>query len=71
LGAQIATDGAAIAGVMLESNLVAGAQKLDVAAGRGRLTYGQSVTDACMDWDSTVTALAALANGVRGRRAAD
>ena len=68
LGAQIATDGAAIAGVMLESNLVAGAQKLDVSAGRTRLTYGQSVTDACMGWDATTDALAALAEGVRRRR---
>ena len=68
LGAQIATDGAAIAGVMLESNLVAGSQKLDVATGRARLVYGQSVTDACMGWDATTSALAALADGVRGRR---
>src|SRR5690606_13460750 len=69
LGEQIATDGAAIAGVMLESNLVAGAQKLDVAAGRARLVHGQSVTDACMGWDATTAALAALAEGVRRRRA--
>ncbi|MDP3951877.1 3-deoxy-7-phosphoheptulonate synthase [Microbacterium sp.] len=69
LGSQIATDGAAIAGVMLESNLVAGAQKLDVSAGRARLTYGQSVTDACMGWDATESALAQLADGVRRRRA--
>jgi 3-deoxy-7-phosphoheptulonate synthase len=68
LGEQIATDGAAIAGVMLESNLVAGAQKLDIDAGRTRLTYGQSVTDACMGWDATTTALAELAEGVRRRR---
>jgi len=67
LGAQIATDGAAIAGVMLESNLVAGAQKLDVSA-RGRLVSGQSVTDACMGWDATAAALAELAAGVRARR---
>lgn len=67
LGAQIATDGVAIAGVMLESNLVAGAQKLDVSA-RTRLQYGQSVTDACMGWDATADALAALAEGVRRRR---
>ncbi|MGO2097614.1 MAG: 3-deoxy-7-phosphoheptulonate synthase, partial [Candidatus Microbacterium stercoravium] len=60
--------GAAIAGVMLESNLVAGAQKLDVSAGRNRLVYGQSVTDACMGWDATATALAQLADGVRRRR---
>jgi len=69
LGAQIAVDGEAIAGVMLESNLVAGAQKLDVAAGRSRLTYGQSVTDACMGWDATEGALSALADGVQRRRA--
>ncbi|MCC2028444.1 3-deoxy-7-phosphoheptulonate synthase [Microbacterium sp. YMB-B2] len=66
LGEQIATDGVAIAGVMLESNLVAGAQKLDVSA-RTRLQYGQSVTDACMGWDATADALAALAEGVRRR----
>jgi len=68
LGAQIASDGAAIAGVMLESNLVAGAQKLDVSA-HARLVYGQSVTDACMGWDATTEALAGLAAGVRRRRA--
>jgi len=69
LGKQVAADGSAIAGVMLESNLVAGAQKLDVAAGRARLAYGQSVTDACMGWDATERALAALAGGARRRRA--
>ncbi|WP_460797818.1 3-deoxy-7-phosphoheptulonate synthase [Microbacterium sp. GXF0217] len=68
LAAQISTDGAAIAGVMLESNLVAGAQKLDVAQGPGRLVRGQSVTDACMGWDPTVDALAGLAAAVRARR---
>ena len=41
----------AIVGVMLESFLVAGRQDL----GRTRpLVYGQSITDACMDWDTTV-----------------
>ncbi|WP_144793881.1 3-deoxy-7-phosphoheptulonate synthase [Microbacterium paludicola] len=68
IGAQIAEDGAAIAGVMLESNLEAGAQKLDVSV-RTRLVYGQSVTDACMGWDATTAALEALAQGVRARRA--
>ena len=67
LAAQIAADGAAIAGVMLESNLVAGAQKLDVSV-RSRLTYGQSVTDACMGWDATASVLSELAAGVRVRR---
>ena len=68
LAEQIADGGHAIAGVMLESNLVAGAQKLDVAAGPSRLVRGQSVTDACMGWDATVQALGELASAVRARR---
>ncbi|MBO0980315.1 3-deoxy-7-phosphoheptulonate synthase [Microbacterium sp. SD291] len=68
LAEQIAVDGAAIAGVMLESNLVAGAQNLDVARGPADLVHGQSVTDACMGWEATTTALALLADGVRRRR---
>lgn len=70
LGAQIAADGAAVAGVMLESNLVAGAQSLDVRQGPAHLVHGQSVTDRCMDWDTTASALHALADGTRRRRAA-
>lgn len=61
----------AIAGVMLESFLVGGAQKLDVdevAAGTAELVYGQSVTDACMDWDVTADVLAQLASSSRARR---
>ncbi|PYI67947.1 3-deoxy-7-phosphoheptulonate synthase [Arthrobacter livingstonensis] len=75
IGAQLETDGPsarAIAGVMLESFLVGGAQKLDVAevaGGTAGLTYGQSVTDACMEWDVTVDALANLARASRARRA--
>lgn len=68
IGAQIASGGDAVAGVMIESNLVAGAQKLDVTVGAADLVRGQSVTDACMGWDATVTALADLAGGVRARR---
>ena len=56
----------AIVGVMLESFLVAGRQ--DVADGH-ELTYGQSITDACMDWDATVDVLDGLAAAVRDRRA--
>ena len=44
---QIAGGSGAIVGVMLESFLVAGRQDL----GTQPLTYGQSITDACMDWD--------------------
>ncbi|MGB3374896.1 MAG: 3-deoxy-7-phosphoheptulonate synthase, partial [Microbacterium sp.] len=68
LAEQIATDGAAIAGVMLESNLIAGAQRLDVNAGPAGLVPGQSVTDACMGWEATATALDQLAASVRRRR---
>ncbi|MFT4260059.1 3-deoxy-7-phosphoheptulonate synthase [Microbacterium sp.] len=68
IAGQLADGGRAIAGVMLESNLVAGAQKLDVAEGPARLVRGQSVTDACMGWDATEVALEQLAAGVRRQR---
>jgi 3-deoxy-7-phosphoheptulonate synthase len=54
-----------IIGVMLESNLVAGAQKLE--AGK-KLVYGQSITDGCIDWDETKLALQELAAAVRVAR---
>ena len=65
---QIAEGNEHIAGVMLESFLVAGAQALD-QANPGDLVYGQSVTDACMDIDTTVDLLSELAAAVRTRRA--
>ncbi|WP_193105764.1 3-deoxy-7-phosphoheptulonate synthase [Brachybacterium sp. FME24] len=68
LADQVAVDGAAVAGVMLESNLIAGAQNLDVHAGPAGLVHGQSVTDTCMDWETTDGVLRALAGGVRRRR---
>lgn len=67
---QLTLSGGAVAGIMLESNLVAGAQKLDVADGPARLVRGQSVTDACMGWEATEQALAELSAGVRRRRTA-
>ncbi|MDK6258880.1 3-deoxy-7-phosphoheptulonate synthase [Corynebacterium frankenforstense] len=68
------THGSAIAGIMMESFLVPGAQKIDPArlkanGGEG-LVYGQSVTDACMGMDVTVDLLGELAAAVRARRAA-
>ncbi|MGX1159665.1 3-deoxy-D-arabinoheptulosonate-7-phosphate synthase [Arthrobacter sp. SLBN-100] len=75
IGAQLEDGGAtaqAIAGIMLESFLVGGAQNLDVAehaAGRAELVYGQSVTDACMEWDVSVSVLDQLAASARKRRA--
>jgi len=52
---------------MIESNLVAGRQ--DIVPGQP-LTYGQSVTDACVDWDTSVELLEQLANAVRAGRKA-
>jgi 3-deoxy-7-phosphoheptulonate synthase len=52
-------------GVMVESHLVGGRQ--DLLAGRS-LTYGQSITDACIDWDMSVAVLQRLARAVRRRR---
>jgi 3-deoxy-7-phosphoheptulonate synthase len=75
IGAQLEADPASpIAGVMLESFLVGGAQNLDVeqhAAGKDQLVYGQSVTDACMEWDVTVSVLDQLAASARKRRMAE
>jgi 3-deoxy-7-phosphoheptulonate synthase len=62
---QIAGGNKDIIGVMIESNLVAGAQKL--VPGRP-LVYGQSITDACIDWPETRTLLAELATAARKRR---
>jgi 3-deoxy-7-phosphoheptulonate synthase len=62
---QIAEGNRNIIGVMLESNLVAGAQKL--VPGKP-LVYGQSITDACMGWDETSELLAGLARAVRAGR---
>ncbi|MCR5084673.1 MAG: 3-deoxy-7-phosphoheptulonate synthase [Succinivibrionaceae bacterium] len=57
-----------IFGVMVESNLVEGRQ--DLCADPARLTYGQSVTDACIGFGDTVSVMASLGEAVRARRAA-
>lgn len=67
LAAQIAGGERRIMGMMIESNLVGGRQ--DLRPGRAPV-YGQSITDACIDWDTSVTALEELAAAVRARRAA-
>ena len=65
IGSQVAAGNSAIVGVMLESFLVGGRQDQEPGAD---LVYGQSITDACMDWDTTVLALDRLAAAVRERR---
>ncbi len=65
VAAQIAGGNKAVIGVMIESNLVAGAQKFV----KGKpLVYGQSITDACIDWKETRGLLGELASAVRARR---
>ncbi len=64
LAAQIAAGEPALAGVMLESNLLGGTQSQQAEP----LTYGQSITDACLSWEETLPVLATLAEAVRARR---
>lgn len=54
-------------GVMIESNLVEGRQDIPASGPQG-LKYGQSVTDACISWETTIPVLERLREGVRGRR---
>lgn len=64
---QIASGSKAITGVMIESHLVEGNQKAD-GKKREELVYGQSITDACINWDTTEQVLEQLAAAVRQRR---
>ncbi|NHZ39980.1 3-deoxy-7-phosphoheptulonate synthase AroG [Massilia aquatica] len=65
IAAQVAGGDGRIVGVMVESHLVAGRQ--DLVPGK-ELVYGQSITDGCIDWDSSVAVLEGLAEAVRQRR---
>ncbi|HEY9699387.1 MAG TPA: 3-deoxy-7-phosphoheptulonate synthase [Trichocoleus sp.] len=62
VAAQMATGSKHIMGVMVESHLVAGKQA--IPEDLSKLTYGQSITDACVDWDTTATMLRSLARSV-------
>ena len=70
IAGQISGGSRSVFGVMIEGHLVGGAQKFtpgkdEVAA----LTYGQSITDACLGWDDSLQALDALSTAVQQRRA--
>jgi len=65
IAGQISAGDRRIIGVMIESNLIAGAQK--PVAGKP-LVYGQSMTDACIGWPETVDVLRELATAVRAAR---
>jgi 3-deoxy-7-phosphoheptulonate synthase len=64
---QLAAGEQRIMGVMVESHLVAGRQSL--VAGEAPV-YGQSITDACIGWETSLDVLETLAEGVRARRRA-
>ncbi len=64
---QLAAGSKAITGVMIESNLVEGNQKAD-GKQREELVYGQSITDACINFDTTEAVLRQLAEAVKARR---
>jgi 3-deoxy-7-phosphoheptulonate synthase len=65
VGEQIAKGDTRIMGVMIESNLVAGSQK--IIDGQ-ELVYGQSITDGCLSWEDTLPLLNDLAKAVQKRR---
>jgi 3-deoxy-7-phosphoheptulonate synthase len=58
-----------VLGAMVESNLVAGRQDLPDGASRADLVYGQSITDACVDFATTREMLEAMAKAVSASRA--
>jgi len=64
---QVAQGNYNLMGVMIESHLVEGRQ--DVEQGK-ELVYGQSVTDACINWDDSEAVLRGLARAVQQRRSA-
>jgi 3-deoxy-7-phosphoheptulonate synthase len=69
VAAQIASGSTQVFGVMIESHLLGGAQKF--TPGKDpihALTYGQSITDACLGWDDSVQALDILSQAVLARR---
>ena len=69
IAAQLAGGSRQVFGVMVESHLQAGAQKFTPGKDDpGALTYGQSITDACIGWEDSVGVLDVLSEGVKARR---
>lgn len=67
LAAQMSKGESAIMGVMIESNIGEGNQKVP-KEGKEGLQYGVSITDACIGWEDTESVLATLADAVKERR---
>jgi 3-deoxy-7-phosphoheptulonate synthase len=69
IASQISAGSQHIFGVMVESHLKAGAQKFVTGVDDpAKLTYGQSITDACIGWDDSVDVLQVLSDAVKTRR---
>jgi 3-deoxy-7-phosphoheptulonate synthase len=70
VGTQLAAGTRCVFGVMVESHLSGGAQKFSPGKDDpAQLAYGQSITDACIDFKDTVGVLDGLAASVKARRA--
>lgn len=71
IAGQISGGEEGIVGVMIESNINGGRQDVPSAeqGGVGALMKGVSITDACVDWPTTVVMLEGLAEAIRARRA--
>ncbi|KAI4235854.1 MAG: hypothetical protein LQ349_002876 [Xanthoria aureola] len=67
IASQIRAGETGIVGVMIESNLHEGSQKVPPEGPSG-LKKGVSITDACIGWDTTIEVLDGLADAVRARR---
>lgn len=65
VASQVARGDHRIIGCMIESHLVAGQQSYHQGQ---ELTYGQSITDACINWEDTLPLLDHLASAVQQRR---
>jgi 3-deoxy-7-phosphoheptulonate synthase len=69
VAAQMTAGSQSVFGVMIESHLLDGAQKFNPGKDPiDQLTYGQSITDACLGWDDSVQALEILSQAVQARR---
>ena len=70
LAAQVASGSRRVFGVMIESHLIGGAQSFKAGVSAvPALTYGQSITDACLGWSESAACVKTLADAVRARRA--
>lgn len=69
IAAQISGGSTSVFGVMVESNLQAGAQKFTPGKDdANQLEYGKSITDACLGWDDSLQSLELLSAAVKARR---